>query len=308
VKRKRSRPTRKNKEIIRTKFPANVDFVENTEHTVVFFRALKTKVLYEPADYFIIDPSGCEKISPPAVLVLIAELERAATASESLNLRGVKATHPHVDEVLGAVGYYDHFNGIEWSPAKNAAKVFAVKETGNQVNGELAKKIVEEFQSETSFDLSDRKALRVAIVECMDNVLQHAYPKGSGNKGDLENQWWVYASRDVANHEVSICFFDQDVGIPATIRTRLVDKLPFAKSDEEIIVQAVAHGQYSRSKKPTRGKGLPTLKAFIDRFSAGELVIVTGSSMCIFRKGAEPEMKSLSLNIGGTLVVWTLKC
>jgi len=101
---------------------------------------------------------------------------------------------------------------------------------------------------------------------------------------------------------------DRGVGIPATIRVRFADKfLLITPSDEELIVKAVVSGEYSRTKIPTRGKGLPTLKMFVDESDSGELTIVSGKSLCQFGPRKRVGARQMKHALEGTLIVWALK-
>jgi hypothetical protein len=135
--------------------------------------------------------------------------------------------------------------------------------------------------------------------------MKHAYPPDW--KGFVHNRWWLLGYRDSKTHEVSFCFYDQGLGIPKTIRTRFKDKFGrLSASDSDLIVKAVVEGHYSSTKDPTRGRGLPVLKRFIDKSASGRLMIVSRSSRCIFTK-AEPITADLKKKFKGTLISWSLQ-
>jgi hypothetical protein len=49
------------------------------------------------------------------------------------------------------------------------------------------------------------------------------------------------------------------------------------------------------------------LKGFIDHYKTGQLVIVTHKSKCIFTTETVPVADVLDDELGGTLIIWTLR-
>jgi anti-sigma regulatory factor (Ser/Thr protein kinase) len=169
--------------------------------------------------------------------------------------------------------------------------------------------LIKHFKPVAKLDQESRPALYEALIECMNNVLEHAYPEKQGAPGELQH-WWLLGYRDFAKSEVSFCFYDQGLGIPNTIRTRIKDApwLPFfSRSGSVLIEEAVVRGRYSRTQKPSKGRGLPTLKRFIDVASDGELAILSDRSRCIFHTGKKPERNEFSIGLPGTLITWNIR-
>ena len=292
---------------LRTTFPEVLDFVSNTKQTVEFFNALKHKTLLDPADEVLVDLSALKTISPDAALVLIAEVTRSSRFG--CKLKGNRATIQSVDQILWDVGYYSYYAVRGNEPPHTASKIFLVHQTGDRVDGRIAKELIDKFIPVASLKDNEAMALYDALVECMTNVLQHAYPERGMYESHLPYRWWLLGTLNPESHEISFCFYDQGVGIPATIRTRWIHSLPFAsffsKNDNELLIEAVLRG-LSSTKLDTRGKGLPTLKGLIDHYKNGQMAIVTHKSKCIFATGIEPQTEVLDVELGGTLIHWTL--
>jgi hypothetical protein len=307
----RSRPIRgfnRPYQKFRTKFPAALDFLRNTNETLQFFNAFKQKTLLDPADEVLVDLSELKSISPDAALVLIAEATRSA--SFGCKLKGNRAIVPMVDQLLWDIGYYKYYGVHHGVAPRIADKVFLVHQTGSKTDGQVAKSLIEKFIPVASLKESEVKALYDALVECMANVLQHAYPKKEMNENHLPNRWWLLGTVSPKSHEISFCFYDQGVSIPKTIRTRWQHALPvvslLSKSDNELLIEAATTG-LSSTKEETRGKGLPSLTALIDEHKTGQMVIVTHKSKCIFETNAKPAAEHLDDELGGTLIIWTLR-
>jgi hypothetical protein len=303
---RRKRKSQKKVNTLQTRFPPVLDFSSNTETTLKFFAALKEIIFVNPVPHVLVDPDNLTYISADAALVLIAELSRASSVTDC-NIMAKDAQDPEVNAVLGEIGFFEYVGGLPWKPS-NRSRKFMVHKRHRKVVGPIAKEIIERFTQTADLTPAESKALYAALLECMTNVLQHAYPPEFVQTTKvLPKQWWLLGSYDDSKKEISFVFFDQGIGIPRTIRTRLADRVPALKSDAEILIEAVEKGQYSKTKDPTRGKGLPALKAFIDTHTNGELAIVTHHTKCIFKKGQAPEHVSLETPIGGTLIIWTLQ-
>lgn len=295
--------------MLRTNFPPILDFVENTSATIEFFEALRKRTLEDPADVVIVDHSKSERISPESALVLIAELVRAhEIRHRRCRLKGTGPINPKVDDLLGQIGFFKYFKSSRgWRSESPSSKIFMHHRSGDHVDQFAARDLIQHFVQANCLSTAQKKALYIAIVECLNNVLGHAYPE-SYKALHLKNRWWMLGSRNAETHEISFCFYDQGAGIPGTIRTRIKDKVPlFSASDSEILIKAVEEGHYSSTQNPTRGKGLPRLKAFLDQAASGELVIVTHRSKCIFTKGMAPRAEETSRPLPGTLIVWTFR-
>jgi hypothetical protein len=284
-----------------------LDFLENREETLAFFNEFKLRTIIDPADEVFLDLSQLKKMAPEAALVLIAEATRAA--EYGCRLRGHRAPDGLIDRLLWDIGYYNYYGAGKVGPPPDGKRdrTFLVHQTGFDTNPRVAKHLIQEFLPVAELQAIEIKTLYDALVECMANVLQHAYPARQLKGFHLPNRWWLLGSMERSSHEISFCFFDQGVGIPNTIRTRWQHLVPIvSKSDNELVIQAVMEG-LSSTKLDTRGKGLPTLKSFVDQYGTGELVIVTCRTMCNFRANATPNSIELTQALGGTLIIWTLQ-
>jgi hypothetical protein len=287
-------------------FPEALDFNENLAGTVAFFSQLRDLIYKVKPRSIRIDHSALQKLSPAAALVLVGDVVNGANLLASCRWQGNISSNQHVYELLGEVGYWNYFSGITWARSQPNSRLYLEHRTGNRTSGAVVNELIKHFLPELPTK-ADRKLLYPALIECMDNVMKHAYLLSDKNKHSYQ-RWWLLGFRDPLTHELSFCFYDQGLGIPKTIRVRLKDKLgPFSASDSALIVKAVVKGHYSSTKDPTRGKGLPTLKRFIDGAESGELLIVSHKSRCIFRKEADPEQLDFSLRFGGTLIIWRVE-
>ena len=287
-------------------FPAELDFADHLDKALDFFSDLRTLVDEVRPRAIRIDHSALQRISPAAALVLIAEVFRGVEVLDRCRWGGNAAANAEVHELLGEAGYWKYFKGIDWKKSSNKSRQYLQHKTGNRTSGQTVKEVIQHFLPELMVPEESKKVLYPALVECMDNVMKHAYHVRERDQ-PYYHRWWLLAYRDPATHELSFCFYDQGLGIPKTIRVRFQDRLgPLSAKDSELIAKAVVEGHFSSTRDPTRGRGLPTLKRFIDVARAGELMIVSHKSRCIFSRPLS-ENSDFDKRFNGTLIIWRLQ-
>ncbi|MBN2069718.1 MAG: hypothetical protein JW739_08795 [Opitutales bacterium] len=307
----RPEPSRK----LRTKNPLSKKIItiprvfslaENSDETLLFFSDLRDAVFKKRVSEILIDHSAIGIIDPPAALMLISETMRIRVCAPRCVLSCKLAEDSLVAELLEKLDYWKMY-GYRRNHNSELNEQLVMKATNNFTLPEVVKNIIVDFSDCCTFSVPQKKMLFKGIVECMDNVMSHAYPS-KFKRMWLKQQWWLIAYKNRTERKISICFYDHGLGIPGTIRTRLRDNLILLKrSDEDIIKEAVMSGCYSRTKLETRGRGLPKLYDIIDgtEFS-GELSLFTGNSHCRFNEYQEFFPQRLTNGIHGTLITWNL--
>jgi hypothetical protein len=173
----------------------------------------------------------------------------------------------------------------------------------------VADDLLDRFCEEVPLDQDDRKRLHVALLECMDNVYQHAYAADS-LVPHLYKEWWMAGYTDHEENLVSFIFFDQGAGIASTIKKRKHKRILTTLSgwtDSHWIDRAIRKPE-SRFSSKRRGHGLEKLKKFLERTEmTGELIVMANTGQVILAAGKMPALDTLGVAIEGTLVVWSLK-
>jgi hypothetical protein len=287
--------------------PEELDFLTKPEDALSFFDKLQKTVTKGGHRAVIIDHSALRKMSPEAALVLIAEMSKAHNAAPRCLKQCVFPEDVGTRDLLGLVGYYRYFPKIFWKRPPLLATHFLEHERGTQVEGDVVGKIIELFQPVSHLDDDGNALLYNALGECMNNVLEHAYPEAEHNP-DAYRFWWLLAYRDMQTSTISFCFYDQGEGIPSTIRTRFLDKVwLLAPTDSELIQKAVLVGGYSSTRKKSKGRGLPALRKFIESAADGELVIFSRHSRVVFHSHCPPRGAEFSLPLRGSLITWNIR-
>jgi hypothetical protein len=282
-------------------FPETLDFEEKNKETRLFFHKLD-EMIREHKHGLMIKHAGLQNLSPAAALVLIAEMCRLHREFP----RHPKHCHLPEDsqifDLLGYLGYFDYFPVSRWSNSNNdSSRFYLSHRRGEKVDPEAVKALLVHFEVEQILNTPERQALYSALVECMQNVLDHAYPNSSEYR-----QWWLIGYRDSMTHEISFCFYDQGVGIPETIRARLQGKVLYlSRSDSKLVRKAVESSNDLRTEDKNRGQGLPTFKRFVDSAKNASLEIDSAATRCTFTPTRTTNCDT-ETHLRGTLISWGL--
>jgi hypothetical protein len=291
-------------------FPSELDFLSLSVESKHFFAELRRKISIAGRHRVYIDHSSLKRITPDAALVLMAEMYRGHHLFGNCEKICSLPLDQNTRNLLGQVGYYDYFAEMKsWKPPSGGQRHFFTHQKGTLLEPTIVKSLLKHFATVSELPPDMNSALYEALIECMNNVLEHAYPETVGRAAKYHH-WWMLGYVDTSTQEMSFCFFDQGVGIPKTIRTRFKDSPwlgPLSPGDSALVQTAVIEGGYSSTKMPSKGRGLPTLKRFIDISVDGELSIVSHRSFCVFHTGKKPVSEDHKIGLPGTLIMWNIR-
>ncbi len=281
--------------------PEDLNLITNYKSACAFFAELRRVLSDNKLHEVCLDHRTQRSITPEAALLLIAELFRSHAKKPKLSKKCYGPADPTVCWILQEVGYFKYFPDLKYNVRPQPRRCLQHLNDSN-TRGSKVKKLIEHFEQRVTFTTEGRRALYDALIESMNNVAEHAYPIRRYRRSEY-GQWWLVGYFDDSIHEISFSFFDQGIGIPETIRTRLRDKF---RTGTALIRDAVEHGR-SSTKLETRGKGLPSLKRFVDASIAGTLVINSHESQCIFERGNSPVEQTWEIPLPGTLISWNIR-
>lgn len=281
--------------------PETLNFVTDYESTCGFFAKLREALNTKKLDVLHLDHRTQKAITPEAALLLIAELSRSHLKRPNLKKQCNGPAEPTVCWILQEVGYFRYFPGLKYRVQPQPRHCLQAL-SDRMTRGPAVKQLIQFFENRVMFTPEGRKALYNALIEAMDNVAKHAYPNRKYNRRAYSD-WWLVGYVDDEIHEISFSFFDQGIGIPKSIRTRIGDDF---RKGTALIRDAVEHGR-SSTKLDTRGKGLPSLKKFVDDSIAGTLVINSFESQCVFESGKAPREQTWGTRLPGTLISWNIQ-
>lgn len=249
-----------------------------------------------------------KKISMEACIVLTAEIQHIFDQKKFKKIEYVSPASQDVHSKLIDLGFYKHF-GREYPKMPNKT-LFLQTCASTSPQPTIASDLVKIFKAHTGMTHTAGSRLYEALLESMVNVNHHAYPDQT-----TFTRWWLMGAYNKSTKRAKFTFFDKGVTIPVSLRKyiegsriEVMDpKTWMSKPDDELVKQAVLKG-YSRTKQTTRGKGLPSLKNFLnDENINGELKIYSGRGK-ITVKSNETDVHKLKLNqkLHGTLISWEI--
>lgn len=278
--------------------PKELGFVDYPQQTVAFLMAIRKEVHRGKNREVIIDHSNLADLSPAAALALIAELFYAHYAQPHCILICKFPRDQAVRDLLGLIGYYKYFPAVRWIPPTAITRFYLTHRNGEGVDQQAASDLITHLRTVGRLPTA---RLYEALIEGMQNATEWGY----GNRLIGYRQWWLLGYRDSTTGEISYCFYDQGAGIPVTIRRRLKERVALLRpAGSQLIRKAVVAGHYSRTGRPTRGRGLPSLKRFVDEAASGELLIHSRESRCLFRTANKPLLSEYQECLQGTMISW----
>lgn len=288
--------------------------VEQNSNALSLVQEIRAAALSGHSKRIVLDHGNVSRMSPEAALLILAEIQRCeAYCGGKTTITGTYPREHEVSELLSEIGFYD---ALDIKPPKlpdsYKPRTYVRIERRNKTSPEIVDTLLECFSKEYSFDDDDRKRLHVALVECMDNVFEHAYALDS-KEPYLYREWWLVGYADHTDSSVGFIFYDQGMGIPSTIRRkkkRLIERSSslLAWTDGNWIERAVRK-PISRHGSRRRGHGLEKLKKFLDGLNVdGTLRVLANNGDVEFRTNdMHARVTEISHALEGTLIIWKLR-
>lgn len=303
---KRFKPAKYKGPIRQIECPKILNMENCRDQTISFINEIRKSFLTEENSGIRLNFDLVEEISPEAALLLLAEIERCFRYNYQKKIYGSRPPAHQVKELLSEIGFFEYFSTPTPQYEKTKKRTYTKVKSGNKTQGELVSKLIDNFESIGPFSPSLKRFLYGALVECMDNVNQHAYQKElSKGLPTLQGMWWMMGYCDENFSEISFIFYDQGSGIPATLKNKWEKAIGgFFKEDNEYITEAIREGS-SRLKNVRRGNGLPKLARLMDMSPLGQLFVHSNKAYNLFQAvegKAEDVSHDASEHLQGTLV------
>lgn len=247
--------------------PLVLDIVDdvNANDFLRLLTSIRESVLPNKFKRVVLDFASLASISPEAALIMLAEIQRCRLyCARRSQLTGTYPRDHQVSRLLDEIGFFEAL-GIKPPvlPVELNTRRYVKVERHNRTLAKVVDNLLDCFSEEISFPPEDRRRLQVALVECMDNVFEHAYAVSS-DEPYLFREWWMIGYSDHKERSISFTFYDQGAGIAATIKKKQksrVRRLLQSWSDGEWLERAIRK-PISRHASARRGHGLSKLKKF----------------------------------------------
>lgn len=268
-----------------------------------------------------VDFSHLTRISTSAALVLTAELSKW---EDRIQRRLRPMTEQWNDNILRQfqeLGFFDLFerspDNLRVVPVCSSSQLRLVRYIkGRCGEAEKARALRTGIAKLVGEDIEKWAFLRGGLDEAVTNVTHHAYPTDKGYT-DSDKYWYLTGSYNPASRQIKIVFYDQGVGIPASLPAselweRVLSSLSvlpvIERRRDAAMIKAAMELDRTRTGESDRGKGLQDLLEFVRQRGAGYLSVLSGKGLYKHSiDGGEVKVKSEHFEnaIRGTLIIWS---
>lgn len=299
--------------------PKNLSLSSNFEKTVIALNEIHDLAINQKKSVMI-HFVHVESVEPAAALALVAEVHRARAARGFGFVTGTYPRSSNVYHSLNDMGFYSvlKVQPLDKIPIEETTEqkpIFLKFITDVRVDPMLADAFVGIIEKRLiPMNGLARSRLVVALKEAMQNTLDHAHP-GSARSRSSQHRWWLSSWVNLERREICIVFFDQGVGIPATLEPtsyeritaaiRNVTTLRFSSkpSDSEMIAAATEIFR-SGTGQAGRGRGFANMKSFVDQCTDGELKVLSNRGCYSYVGQRSESCADYAQSLGGTVIEW----
>lgn len=264
-----------------------------------------------------------QHIDPPGALLLAAEFDRARHRfGARLPAVNIDQWDPVFRRTLEGLGFFKllEIGGeppeLRLADQTGAWIVFPFtshRKVEGAAAGQSIKGLIKSLGIEEAALFTDDRLRQMfrSIVDCLDNVFEHAYPDQAYIYPHV-GRWWLTGAVDIENRRLMISIYDQGVTIPGNLaseadhanisaRRALKRFLRNRPRDGELIRYAVEN-QVTTTGDEQRGRGLGKLRTFVDACHAGEMRIYSRNGVYHYVRGNNVAVGEMARSIGGTLI------
>lgn len=304
--------------------PARLNLTDNYLETISFFVHLQHFLKIRPDSKRIqkyLEFKHLRQVDLGSLLMLAAELDCfIGPYSKTRRVVGESGTADTHLWDLGIAYLFEHFGLLRLLGRRPTASLPEIDSSDLQpvkfrrnvkVETTEAQGLIEDVgrRTGTQDDLKRRHTYE-ALIEAMTNTKMHAYPPGQfyNFPGKTLSYWWGGAMFDRSNNHTKFVIFDRGIGLPRTIPNQHWMK-GFVRigteTDADLIAAALTQSR-SQTGLAHRGKGLPQMAEAVDLRAGSELRILSGRGIVTYRGRDNIEKAELPIDIGGSLIEWTV--
>ena len=269
-----------------------------------------------------IDLSEIKELSPPAALILAAEIDRwnRGVLTRKCNFRRVvdlEEWTPKVRRLLADMGFFEllklnYREDMAIGDSRNTDVRYVKFRTGTGADGEVIRSLRMDDLEPIVGPMPGKTQFYAAVTEAMTNVVHH-----SGDKNE-EKRWWLSASYRALTREVRVMIYDQGVGIPETLPRKFQEQLrrllpgAAAREDHARMVQAAHELSRTGTGMDHRGHGLQRdIRGYFDHVGCeGHYRVTSLRGRYVYERHPDgqtnADVASLPVPLKGTLIEWKL--
>lgn len=273
----------------------------NTEIMLSFFEQIIRKIR-ENKEVFL-DFKKINKISADAILYLVALIKNYELRNQPMRISGNLPIDDLSKQLILESGFFDHVRLIGGKIKRTNADILTIR-SDNKTKGSIAKEVIKFAKNKLgkTFAGNQSNSIYKTLIECMENTNGHAYAKVKSY-----TRWYLIALYNKEQNVVHFTFLDTGFGIPATvaktgIETFLQKFKTIVKKDSTYIYSTLTGDfQRTRTGKPYRGLGLPSIYTFSQKNMVKNLVVISNYGFVNCNTNKHNNLTSI---FRGTLLSW----
>lgn len=269
--------------------PKHFSVLDNYEESMEFLNKVDSYSWHGRKGY--VDLSSVEQITPDAVLYLLSCIDRVQESTDPQKIKGNAPDNDYCKKVFLKSGFFKYVN----SNYKHKEDLDVLSIRSNELisaadAGAVLSYVRTKFKIERN---SMTRATFATIMEAMNNVREHAY------EGMHHKKWWLMALHDESCERIHFSILDNGRGIPQTVRKKIPDY--FTGNDGELIKSSFSGQNRSETRLPYRGKGLPKIKALLDKGLITNMRVISRFGEY---KADHNSCSNMAKEFRGTLLSW----
>jgi anti-sigma regulatory factor (Ser/Thr protein kinase) len=234
--------------------PENFSITSNRDELMSFLKDFDSGAWHGQNVY--VNLSKVNNITPDALLSIISYLNNYQGLLKKPHVSGNTPVDPYCKKVFLESGFYKFVSSSYTH--HDTEDVLSIR-SDEMVRPDEAAAVISFVRKRLNIKHKKMtRAIFTTIMEAMNNVREHAYD-------DRKNRrWWLMALPERDSDVIHFSLLDNGKGIPATIRKKLMDVIPFRGNDADLIRSTVLEKNRSETKLVYRGLGLPKMKKLVD--------------------------------------------
>jgi anti-sigma regulatory factor (Ser/Thr protein kinase) len=273
----------------------------NTETMLSFFEQITLRIR-ENKEIFL-DFKKINKISADAILYLIALMKNHELRHHPMRISGNLPEDELSKQLILESGFFDHVRLIGQKIKSINADVLTIR-SDNKTKGSIAKEVVKFAKKKLgkTFAGNQSNSIYKTLIECMENTNGHAYAKLKSY-----TRWYLIALYNKDKNVVHFTFLDTGFGIPATVAKTGIEtflqKFKKIVKKDSVYIYSTLTGDFQRTRtgKPYRGLGLPSIYSFSQKKMVKNLVVISNYGFVDCNTNKHNNLRSI---FRGTLLSW----
>lgn len=294
--------------------PQSLNLQADGDQTIGFLQTIR-EIVPLNVSQIAVRLDDLKRMSPTCAVLFASEMDRLKRVrGGSQTIPAENAWEPTIRKMLNEIGVFDlvEVANKPQPEISSSSEKFLTIRSATRVDMERAlKSLISEVDSIREF-VECNPHLFGAITEAITNVSQWAYNGFEQSVPEvIRGRWWFLASYNLERRRFSILVFDHGQGIPTTLRRigweKLAKFLPNEMFTDADAIEAAFKIPRSATGEQHRGKGLPEMRALLEKFSRGSMRVVSGRGEYIYDCGdGSIAKKTYRHDIGGTLIAWEI--